>query len=70
MTTLEKLDESRDRLMAAHPDREVWWLPECDGTRQRVTWHSRPRGAPNADLHAGTAEELARRIAASHSEDS
>lgn len=57
------LDLERDELERRFPDREVWWRPElAAGNGRRITWHSRPRGALNADLHADSAGELAERI--------
>jgi len=57
------LNAARDDLERRFPHREVWWLPELSlGEGLRVTWHSRVRGAQNADLHADTAGHLAEYI--------
>jgi hypothetical protein len=61
--TKAALNIERDDLERKFPDREVWWLPETAlGGRQRITWHSRVRGALNADVHADSAEHLAEHI--------
>jgi hypothetical protein len=57
------LNIERDELERRFPHREVWWLPETDlGGGIRVTWHSRVRGALNADVHADSAGHLAEHI--------
>jgi hypothetical protein len=57
------LNIKRDGLEAQFPHREVWWLPETDlGGGIRITWHSKVRGALNADVHGGSAAELAEHI--------
>lgn len=57
------LNIERDALEAKFPHREVWWLPETGiGGGLRITWHSRPRGAMNADVHADSAQHLAEHI--------
>lgn len=59
-----RLDAARDALQARFPHREVWWLSETTfpGCGTRVTWHSRPQGAPAADVHGDSPEHLAEHI--------
>ncbi len=53
------LNAGRDELERRFPHREAWWLPELSlGEGLRVTWHSRVRGALNADVHADSAEHI------------
>lgn len=64
------LNIERDDLERQHPAREVWWLPVSEvGGGMRITWHSRVRGALNADLHADTSEHLGEYIAEADAED-
>ena len=57
------LNAARDELERRFPHREAWWLPELSlGEGLRVTWHSRVRGALNADVHGDSAEHLAEHI--------